>query len=87
LYDEQLDMFHDFLGQLFSAVDSDTISHSAVSFSELVSDGKHVEGTWSKASQTSPIELLDSTGAVIKLAPGNTWVELKPDDVTMIITP
>ena len=50
-------------------------------------DGKHIEGTWSKTTQTSPIELLDSTGAVIKLAPGNTWVELKPDTATMTITP
>jgi hypothetical protein len=50
-------------------------------------DGKHVEGTWSKASQNSPIELLDSTGAVIKLSPGNTWVELKPETATMTITP
>jgi hypothetical protein len=50
-------------------------------------DGKYIEGTWTKASQTSPIELLDSTGAVIKLAPGNTWVELKPDTVEMTITP
>ena len=50
-------------------------------------DGTYVEGTWTKASQTSPIELLDSTGAVIKLAPGNTWVELKPDTVEITITP
>jgi hypothetical protein len=50
-------------------------------------DGKYVEGTWTKATQTSPIELLDSTGAVIKLAPGNTWVELKPDTATLTITP
>jgi hypothetical protein len=50
-------------------------------------DGKHIEGTWSKATQTSPIELLDSTGAVIKLAPGNTWVELKPDTAKITITP
>ena len=49
-------------------------------------DGKYVEGTWTKASQTSPIELLDSTGAVIKLAPGNTWVELKPDTATLTIS-
>lgn len=50
-------------------------------------DGTYVEGTWTKVSQTSPIELLDSTGAVIKLAPGNTWVELKPDTATLTITP
>ncbi len=40
--------------------------------------GKYVEATWSKASATAPIVLADSAGTVIKLAPGNTWVELKP---------
>jgi hypothetical protein len=50
-------------------------------------DGRHVEGTWSKASQTAPIVLLDSTGAPIKLAPGNTWVELMPTTSKITITP
>ena len=49
-------------------------------------DGRHVEGTWSKASQTAPIVLLDSTGAPIKLAPGNTWVELMPSTAKITIT-
>jgi hypothetical protein len=49
-------------------------------------DGRHVEGTWSKASQTAPIVLLDSTGAPIKLAPGNTWVELMPNTAKITIT-
>lgn len=49
-------------------------------------DGRHVEGTWSKASQTAPIVLLDATGAPIKLAPGNTWVELMPSTAKITIT-
>lgn len=50
-------------------------------------DGRSVEGTWSKADQTAPIVLLDSTGAPIKLAPGNTWVELMPSTAKITITP
>jgi hypothetical protein len=49
-------------------------------------DGKRFEGTWSKSSQASPIELLDGSGAVIKLLPGNTWIELKPVKSTITIT-
>jgi hypothetical protein len=50
-------------------------------------DGRRVEGTWSKASQTAPIVLLDSTGAPINLAPGNTWVELMPSTAKITINP
>jgi hypothetical protein len=49
-------------------------------------DGKRFEGTWSKPSQASPIELLDANGTAIKLLPGNTWVELKPVRSTITIT-
>lgn len=44
----------------------------------VFSAGKFVEATWSKASATAPIALVDLTGAPVLLAPGNTWVELKP---------
>ncbi|WP_138316114.1 DUF3048 domain-containing protein [Rhodoluna limnophila] len=44
----------------------------------VFSAGKYVKGTWSKASATAPIILVDAEGAPINLAPGNTWVELKP---------
>lgn len=40
--------------------------------------GKYLEATWSKASATSPIVLVDAAGAPVLLAPGNTWVELMP---------
>jgi hypothetical protein len=50
-------------------------------------DGKHIEGTWSKSSQTAPIILLDSKGSPIKLSPGNTWVELMPRTAKITISP
>jgi hypothetical protein len=42
----------------------------------VFSNGKRVKGTWTKASQTAPIQLFDEAGAPIKLAVGNTWIEL-----------
>lgn len=40
--------------------------------------GRVIHGRWSKQSQTSPITLTNSAGGEIRLAPGNTWVELVP---------
>jgi hypothetical protein len=42
----------------------------------VFSNGKRVKGTWTKASQTAPIQLFDEAGAPIQLAVGNTWIEL-----------
>jgi hypothetical protein len=42
--------------------------------------GKYVDAFWSKSSQTARIILTDASGVAINLAPGNTWVELKPND-------
>lgn len=42
------------------------------------SGGMTIHATWSKGSQRAPIRLVDDTGTVIQLAPGNTWVELVP---------
>ena len=38
-----------------------------------------VHATWSKESQAAPIHLLDDSGVVVRLPPGNSWVELVPD--------
>ncbi|MFM6967214.1 MAG: DUF3048 domain-containing protein, partial [Rhodoluna sp.] len=46
----------------------------------IFTGGKYVEAQWSKANQTARIILTDASGAAINLAPGNTWVELKPAD-------
>lgn len=40
--------------------------------------GRTVSATWSKASMTEPIRILDAQGVAVRLAPGNTWVELVP---------
>ena len=44
----------------------------------VFSNGKMVKGTWSKSGKTDRIILKDASGNEIKLAPGNTWVELMP---------
>jgi hypothetical protein len=59
-----------------------TISHTPVS--QLVgtgkatvsSGGKTVEGTYTKKSKKGKIRIVDDNGTPIKLAPGNTWIEL-----------
>ena len=40
--------------------------------------GGTVHASWSKASATDPIRLVDDTGATVRLAAGNTWIELVP---------
>ena len=40
--------------------------------------GATVHATWHKASPTDPIRLIDDNGVAIRLAAGNTWVELVP---------
>lgn len=39
-------------------------------------DGVVTEGTWTKADKKSQISFTDSTGAVITLNPGQTWISL-----------
>jgi Protein of unknown function (DUF3048) N-terminal domain/Protein of unknown function (DUF3048) C-terminal domain len=41
-------------------------------------DGQSIAGTWSKASNDSPLEWLDSNGNQIPLDRGNTWIEVVP---------
>jgi hypothetical protein len=42
------------------------------------SGGKTIKAKWSKSSATSVIRLVDSEGVTIRLAPGNSWIELVP---------
>lgn len=44
----------------------------------VLSGGAMLHATWSKPDRTAPIRLVDDTGAVVRLAPGNSWVELVP---------
>lgn len=40
--------------------------------------GQTVSATWLKDSPVTPIRLVDDNGVTIRLAPGNTWIELVP---------
>lgn len=42
------------------------------------SGGATVHGTWTKKSATGTIALVADSGVAIKLAPGNSWIELIP---------
>lgn len=44
-------------------------------------NGVEATGKWSRASLSSPTQLVDNNGHGIALAPGNTWIELVPDTV------
>ncbi|MET0975279.1 MAG: DUF3048 domain-containing protein [Leifsonia sp.] len=50
--------------------------------------GRTVAATWSKADAASPIRFVDANGTAIRLAPGNTWIELVPNgEGSVTITP
>jgi hypothetical protein len=50
--------------------------------------GKSVHAVWSKADQAAPIRLVDDFGVTIRLAAGNTWIELVPSDRgTVVLVP
>lgn len=42
--------------------------------------GKTLHALWTKADQAAPIRLTDDNGVSIRLATGNTWIELVPVD-------
>jgi hypothetical protein len=50
----------------------------------LLTDGKLVEGTWSKGSTTEVTQFFDAAGAPMRLTPGRTWVVLPWDGVATV---
>jgi hypothetical protein len=48
--------------------------------------GVMIEGTWTRNDRLQPFQLKDSTGAVIALTPGRTWVELARVDTVTPLT-
>ncbi|MDG2478902.1 MAG: DUF3048 C-terminal domain-containing protein, partial [Aquiluna sp.] len=42
----------------------------------IFSDGYYVKGSWSKGGIEDPIQLHTEAGQELKLAVGNTWVEM-----------
>lgn len=55
----------------------------------VFSDGYYLKGTWSKGGSEDPIILTTETGEVLKLAIGNTWVEMMdiPKSVLTVLLP
>ena len=42
----------------------------------IFSDGYYIQGSWAKGESEAPIKLFDAQGQPLKLAIGNTWVEM-----------
>lgn len=51
------------------------------------SGGSTIHATWSKRSATSSIVLRDDQGVTIRLAPGNSWIELVPNGGSVKLVP
>lgn len=47
----------------------------------IFSQGKKIEGTWSKSDQTSRTIFLDESGQEVSFVPGQFWIEIVPPDV------
>lgn len=45
----------------------------------VMTGGKALAATWSKPERNAPVRLVAADGLVVRLAPGNTWVELVPN--------
>jgi hypothetical protein len=54
---------------------------------EVFRDGVEIAGTWHRATLGSATQFLTSAGAPITLQPGQTWVELVPNTITVTTTP
>ena len=53
----------------------------------VFTNGVVYEGTWSRTDRLKPFELKDSAGGVIKLTPGQTFVEVARAGKTAVVTP
>lgn len=49
--------------------------------------GKTAHGTWAKDAAASPIALTADDGTPLRLSPGNTWVELVPNEGSVSLVP
>jgi len=54
---------------------------------EIFRNGVFVRGTWKRASLSSPLQLVSTSGAPMKLKPGTTWVEVVPAGQVILPTP
>lgn len=52
----------------------------------IFEDGREIQGTWSRSATTAPIMYYDNQHHVIPLQPGQTWVELLDNLVSVSVT-
>lgn len=53
----------------------------------VMTDGAVIPVTWTRPKATQPYLLRDSTGAVVKLTPGNSWIEVASKNVFAKVDP
>lgn len=72
-----LEVVHDlsFVDPKYGAIPKAKIVDNA-GIAHIFSDGYYLQGTWAKGAQDSHILLFDEAGNPVKLAIGNTWVEM-----------
>ncbi|HUC05163.1 MAG TPA: DUF3048 domain-containing protein [Acidimicrobiales bacterium] len=59
----------------------------ASGFAEVFRDGVEIPGTWHRSTLGSPTQFLNTAGQPIAMQPGQTWVELVPDNIPVTVTP
>lgn len=72
-----LEVTHDlsFIDPKYGAIPkAELVNNSGVA--HIFSEGYYIQGSWSKGLANEPILLFDPAGEPIKLAPGNTWIEM-----------
>ncbi|HYA68552.1 MAG TPA: DUF3048 domain-containing protein [Acidimicrobiales bacterium] len=53
----------------------------------VLRNGQQISGTWSRPSLDTSMSLTSSSGDLIALEPGQTWVEIVPDYVSVTVAP
>jgi hypothetical protein len=54
---------------------------------EVLRNGVFIRGTWSRSSLSAPLQLKSTSGSIIKLKPGPTWVDIVPSGLPVTPTP
>jgi hypothetical protein len=52
----------------------------------VLRSGVMIPGQWQRPSASTPLQLIDESGATIALRPGRTWIELVPQGMTPTFT-
>jgi hypothetical protein len=54
---------------------------------KVLRDGKVYEGKWIRAGQREPFRIVDGAGKDIPLKPGNSWWQVIPPDLKLVVAP